>query len=76
MKNEFVLSVSIACDQNKPGDQVEETDTAGNSVLTYDALSDHYKYVGQTNKLWKGTCWMLVVRLKDGSDNYAKFRFR
>jgi len=74
--NEFVRSVSIGCDQNEPGDQVEETDTAGSSVLTYDALSDHYKYVWKTNKLWKGTCWMLVVRLKDGSDNYAKFRFK
>ena len=76
MTNEFVRSVSIACDQNEPGDQVEETDTAGSSVLTYDALSDHYKYVWKTNNLWKGTCWMLVVRLKDGSDHYAKFRFK
>ena len=74
MTNEFLRSVPIACDQNEPGDQVEETDTAGGSVLTYDALSD--KYVWKTNKLWKGTCWMLVVRLKDGSDNYAKFRFK
>lgn len=50
--------------------------SAGGSTLTYDALSDQYIYVWKTNKAWKGTCRMLILKLSDGSEHYAKFSFR
>ena len=72
----YPVSAAIPCSANEPGAQLEETDTAGNSGLTYESSSDQYKYVWKTNKAWKGTCRLLVVRLTDGSEHYAKFRFK
>jgi hypothetical protein len=50
--------------------------TAGGSSLSYDAVSDRYNYVWKTNKAWKGTCRILLVKLNDGTDHFAKFRFK
>ncbi len=72
----YPASSQIACDANAPGDVIEETVTAGGSSLSYDAATDRYIYVWKTQKAWKGTCRILVVRLTDGSDHFAKFRFK
>jgi len=69
-------SSQVACNSNEPGDLIEETVTAGGSSLSYDAASDRYIYVWKTQKAWKGTCRILNVRLADGTDHLAKFRFR
>jgi hypothetical protein len=55
---------------------IEETVSAGNSSLSYDPTTDQYSYVWKTQRAWKGTCRMLVVRLSDNSQYLAKFRFR
>jgi hypothetical protein len=70
------VSSQVACNSNDPGDPIEETVTAGGSSLSYEAASDRYIYVWKTQKAWKGTCRILNVRLKDGSDHFAKFRFK
>ena len=72
----YPASGIIPCDVTEPGDDIEETATAGASTLTYDATPDRYTYIWKTNKSWRGTCRMFVVRLNDGSDHFAKFRFR
>lgn len=72
----YPVSSPIACDATEPGAVIEETSTAGNSSLSYDASSDQYIYVWKTSKAWKGTCRMLVVRFNDGSQHLAKFRFK
>ncbi|MGH9905990.1 MAG: PxKF domain-containing protein [Pyrinomonadaceae bacterium] len=59
-----------------PGDTIEETVNAGGSSLSYDATTDLYTYVWKTNKAWKGNCRILAVRLNDGTEHLAKFRFR
>jgi hypothetical protein len=56
--------------------QIEETVTASNSGLSYDALSDTYTYVWKTNKGWAGTCRLLNVTLDDGSQHLAYFQFK
>src|SRR5688500_3760950 len=66
----------VACNTNEPGADIEETVTAGGSSLSYDGSADRYSYVWKTNKAWKGTCRILVVRLIDGTDHFAKFRFK
>ena len=55
---------------------VEETLSANESSLTYDASSDQYTYAWKTNKAWAGNCRQLVVKLKDGTEHLANFEFK
>ena len=57
-------------------DQIEETVTAGQSSLTYDASSGRYHYVWKTEKSWANSCRRLVVKLNDGTLHYAEFAFK
>jgi len=68
-------SVQIACDGSAPVDAVE-TVTAGNSGLSYDALTDTYTYVWKTNKGWAGTCRQLRVTLADVTVHVANFKLK
>lgn len=72
----YPISSQIDCDATEPGAVIEETVVAGGSSLSYDAAADLYTYVWKTSKAWKGTCRILGLRLSDGSDHFAKFRFR
>jgi hypothetical protein len=56
-------------------DQVEETVTAGQSSLNYDATADQYVYVWKTDKNWAGTARLLTVTLADGTKHLARFSF-
>ncbi len=71
----YPKSGPIACDSGAPS-EIEETETAGNSGLSYDATLDQYKYLWKTEKAWKGTCRQLILKLSDGSVHTANFRFR
>jgi CSLREA domain-containing protein len=72
----YPASGPIACDANEPGNVIAETLSAGGSSLSYDAASGQYSYVWKTDKSWKGTCRILVVKINDGTQHYAKFRFK
>jgi hypothetical protein len=67
-------SVSFNCDTNDPGVDVVETVNAGTSTLSYG--SGQYTYVWKTESSWVGTCRQLVVKLNDGSEHRANFKFR
>jgi hypothetical protein len=72
----YPASGQVPCDANTPGADIEETVNPGGSSLTYDASTGRYSYAWKTEKAWKGTCRILVVRLSDGTDHFAKFRFK
>jgi len=72
----FPVSSQIQCDASEPGAVIEETVNAGGSSLNYNATTDQYSYVWKTDRAWKGTCRMLVVKFNDGSQHFANFRFR
>lgn len=55
---------------------IEETVAAGGSSLSYDATLDQYIYVWKTDKSWKGTCRLLIVKLNDGTTHVANFQFK
>jgi hypothetical protein len=38
-------------------------------------MSDQYVYVWKTEKAWADTCRRLTVKLADGSEHHAMFRF-
>jgi hypothetical protein len=72
----YPVSQQIACSDGAPSNEVEETVTAGSSSLSYDAETDTYTYVWKTEKSWAGTCRKLIVRLNDGSEHLAFFKFK
>jgi hypothetical protein len=72
----YPASSAVPCSASEPGSTIEEVSTPGSSGLTYSAGSDQYSYVWKTERAWKNTCRMLVVRFIDGSEYYAKFRFK
>jgi hypothetical protein len=72
----YPASSPIQCEASAPGSVIEETVSAGNSSLSYDAATDEYSYVWKTQRPWKGTCRMLVIRFADNSQSVAKFQFR
>ena len=71
----YPRSQPVLCSTTAPVAAVTETVSAGGSSLTYDALADRYTYVWKTDKAWADTCRQLTVRLSDGSDHTALFRF-
>ena len=67
----------ISCSSAAPSAAIEETDTVGNSRLSYDASNDQYKYVWKTTKTWKGSCQQLIVKFKNNSSEHkANFKFK
>ncbi len=68
-------SQETACETSVPQDTVTETLTAGSSSLSYDAATDTYTYVWKTEKSWGNSCRTLTVKLIDGSEHVASFRF-
>src|SRR5215213_504567 len=69
-------SVQISCNTSDPIVPVEETEMAGSSSLTYDSITDRYKYTWKTEGSWKNTCRQLTVTLRDGTVHIAKFKFK
>ena len=57
-------------------DAIEETVTAGNSALSYDAGTGKYIYVWKTDKAWIGTCRQLQIKFADGTTRLANFSFK
>jgi ABC-type transport system substrate-binding protein len=56
-----------------PTDLVETT--SNGAGLTYDASTQTYTYHWKTASSWKGQCRTLTVRLRDGQELRADFRF-
>lgn len=68
-------SSSVAqCDASAGTDAIEETATAGQSVLQYDSVTQTYTYVWKTDKAWAGSCRQLRVKLADGTVHAANFK--
>ena len=70
----FPASRSVACDPGAATDVIEVTVSAGASSLSYDPVSQEYKYVWKTDKRWGG-CRELILRFTDGAEARATFRF-
>lgn len=71
----YPMSVVINCDGSGES-EVEETLNAGQSSLSYDSATDTYNYVWKTQNSWANTCRQLIVKLNDGTEHRANFRFR
>ncbi len=73
----YPLSKLIKCDSQVSIDDIEQTVTAGQSSLSYDATANQYVYVWKTLKTYPvGTCRQLDVMLIDGTTHSAQFKFK
>jgi len=72
----YPKSQIINCSTSALQADIEQTVTAGNSTLSYDATTDQYTYVWKTDKSWAGTCRQLTIRFTDNTDHVANFRFK
>lgn len=71
----FPVSYTIPCDGSAPVSPIEETTTSP-SGLSYNPATGQYTYVWKTEKGWAGSCRQFKLRLTDGTDHYANFRFK
>ena len=72
----YPISEQIACEGGMPLDTIEQTVTASSSSLSYDPATDTYIYKWKTERTWAGTCRQLIVRLSDGTEHMANFKFK
>ena len=72
----YPRSQQVPCDSSAPVDGIEETQTTGQTGLTYSADADQYSYIWKTARDWGGTCRQLALKLDDGTVHRASFRFR
>jgi hypothetical protein len=71
----YPQSGRVANDPNAAMDNIEVTVSAGSSGLSYDAAAKQYTYVWKSSKEWAGTSRRLIVKLEDGTDHIAFFKF-
>jgi uncharacterized repeat protein (TIGR01451 family) len=70
----YPASQQVGCSDNAPINVLEETETAGNSTLSYSGGT--YTYNWKTEKAWAGTCRVFVIQLTDGTTHTAYFKFK
>jgi hypothetical protein len=44
--------------------------------LNYSTTTDQYNYVWKTENSWKNTCRQLTLKLNDGTEHKANFKFK
>ncbi|WP_406502909.1 PxKF domain-containing protein [Streptomyces sp. NBC_00212] len=71
----YPASQHVTCNTGAPLAPIEQTSSAGQSSLTYDPVTDTYTYVWKTDRAWKDTCRTFDLKLADGSDHTANFKF-
>jgi alpha-tubulin suppressor-like RCC1 family protein len=72
----YPASGLLSCTTMEPSEDLQATQAAGKSGLSYDATSGQYTYAWKTEKDWSGTCRYLSLRLVDGTEHRAAFQFK
>ncbi|MCA1636319.1 MAG: PxKF domain-containing protein [Acidobacteria bacterium] len=70
----YPASQQIACNTSAPISELEGTETSGGSTLSYSP--DQYHYNWKTENSWAGTCRVLIIKLNDGTEHTAHFKFK
>jgi methionine-rich copper-binding protein CopC len=73
MRAGYPASAAYTCGGTLPTDATEAIPSPN---LKYDAATDTYSFQWKTDKAWSGTCRVLVVGLRDGTNLSVGFDFR
>ena len=71
----YPASRQIDCTTLAPIGPLTSIESPGGSGLSYNPVSGQYNIGWKTERAWAGTCRQLVVRLVDGTEHYAIFKF-
>jgi len=71
----YPASRPVSCATGQPTGPLTPIDTPGKSGLEFDSFNNRYTIVWKTAKEWDGVCRQLVLRLTDGIDHTALFRY-
>jgi hypothetical protein len=71
----YPKSEQFTCPPSATVNGIDQTVTAGNSSLSYDAKTKTYTYTWKTDAGWKNTCRQLVITFTDGTVVRADFTF-
>jgi serine protease len=72
----YPTAQQVECETLKSVGDPSATKPAGKSGLSYDPVTGWYNYVWKTDKAWAGTCRVLAIRLIDGTQHLAYFKFQ
>lgn len=70
----YPVSQQINCTSGAPIGSPQQTTAA--SPLSYNPATGRYTYTWKTNKAWVNTCRQFTMRLTDGTDHIALFKFK
>jgi hypothetical protein len=71
----YPKTTKVTCPASIPSLDAIETYASSTAGLQYDPTSDQYNYPWKTSNSLAGSCQMLTVRLTDGTNHYAFFKF-
>jgi hypothetical protein len=71
----YPLSRQVNCATGEPTGAPDEVVPANMGLLTYKAATDVYQYAWKTQAGWARTCRELVIKLVDGTEHTALFKF-
>jgi CSLREA domain-containing protein len=72
----YPTSTPTPCPASLASSSVSAAAGTSASLLTYDAETESYSYLWRTDRRWAGTCRKFTMRLIDGAEYSAFFRFR
>jgi hypothetical protein len=71
----YPKTTHVTCPAAMPTLDSIETYASSTPGLQYDATADQYNYPWKTSASLASTCQMLTVKLADGTNHYAFFKF-
>jgi hypothetical protein len=71
----YPKSVEVSC-ANAPAVAGTEDSTTYQPGLVYLQVIQQYVYVWKTDPVWAGTCRKFILKLNDGSEHVAYYKFR
>lgn len=76
-KDAFPVSSQVPCEGGEQPTPAGVGGMSGGKVSWgYNLATGEYYYVWKTDKAWKGTCRMVVVKLRDGTEHRSRIQFR
>jgi hypothetical protein len=72
----YPASQLVDCTTGSPLGSVEQNATPGSSSLSYNENDERYTFIWKTDKAWRGTCRMLILKFDDGTKYMALFKLK
>lgn len=72
----YPASQLVDCSTGLSLGPAEEIENPGSTLLSYDVNTGRYTFIWKTDKAWRGTCRMLILKFDDGTEYKTLFKFK